>query len=120
MSISVNLDDLVAGMVLAEDAVHLNGRVLLCTGACLTDKHLNMFRTWGLNEAQIKGEAGEEVSDKGFQAMNPEIVLRAKQAMKKSFEHVDLNFEPAAELFRICVQTHAERLSNGVVDESNS
>jgi len=110
-STRVNVDDLVAGMVLASDAVHLNGRVLLCSGACLTEKHLKVFKTWGLTEAQIRGGADEEPGKRAMQHLDPNIVKHAEQELEKSFIHMDMNLPAAAELFRICVRQYADRLS---------
>ncbi|HEC20225.1 MAG TPA: HDOD domain-containing protein, partial [Gammaproteobacteria bacterium] len=51
----LNLQDLKPGMVLAADAKHHSGRVLLAAGTELTEKHLKVFHTWGLTEADIDG-----------------------------------------------------------------
>ena len=109
----VNIDDLVAGMVLAQDAVHMNGRVLLCSGTCLTEKHLKVFKTWGLTEAQIKGGTGEEVSQHSMQHLDPASVKDAEQALQEKFRHMDMGLPAAAELFRVCVRHYVERQAMG-------
>ena len=119
-STRVNLDDLEPGMVLAADAVHMNGRVLLSAGSCLTEKHLRIFRAWGLTEALIEGAAGEHAAEKAIQKIDPEIVLQAELALKKNFTYMDMNFAPVAELFRICVITRAQTLSAGEPGESGN
>lgn len=105
-------------MVLAADAVHLNGRVLLNAGACLTEKHVRIFRTWGLTEALIEGVAGEQAANSAIQNIDPETVMQAELALKKSFAHMDMNFAPVAELFRMCVFTYAKILVAGETSES--
>jgi len=117
-STRVNLDDLEPGMVLAADAVHMNGRVLLNAGACLTEKHLRIFRAWGLTEAQINGSAGEQAAKQAIQNIDPEIVMQTELALRKSFTHMDMDFAPVAELFRVCVITHAKALDTGGTGES--
>jgi len=117
-STRVNIDDLVAGMVLAEDAVHLNGRVLLSEGTCLTDKHLKVFRTWGLTEAIIRGGDGEELGKKAMQHLDAIVVMQAEQFMKERFTHMDMEYAPVDELFRICTREYAEKLARGGHDHN--
>lgn len=110
-AVRVNLDDLVPGMVLAEDAIHMNGRVLLCAGICLTEKHLKIFKTWGLTEVYINtGETG--VTKKTIEHIDPEIMAQSKAYMMKKFSRMDIETEFVSELFHICVKEHAEFLAN--------
>src|SRR3546814_18912175 len=53
----LGLDELQAGMVLAADAEHVSGRVLLRKGVCLSDDHLRIFRQWGVTAVDIEGVA---------------------------------------------------------------
>lgn len=49
----VRIDDLQAGMQLAEN-VHLpNGRLLLYAGITLNSKHLLILRTWGVATVKL-------------------------------------------------------------------
>jgi hypothetical protein len=109
-AVRVNLEDLVPGMVLAEDAVHMNGRVLLSAGTCLTERHLKIFKTWGLTEAFIKGNSGEPVGNKSLENIDPEIVTEASEFMAPYFSHLKRDSEFTAELFKICVRERAETM----------
>lgn len=51
----VAVDNLVTGMVLAADVHDRSGRLLLGAGSELSQKHLVIFRTWGIVEANIEG-----------------------------------------------------------------
>ncbi|SNB45135.1 hypothetical protein [Geobacter sp. DSM 9736] len=51
----VLLDNLKAGMVLASDVHDRTGRLLLGAGSELSEKHLHIFRTWGVAEVEITG-----------------------------------------------------------------
>lgn len=51
----VAVDNLEIGMVLAGDVQDRNGRMLLGAGTELTQKHLVIFRTWGIAEVDIAG-----------------------------------------------------------------
>lgn len=108
--VRVNLEDLVPGMVLAEDAVHMNGRVLLSAGSCLTDRHIKIFKTWGLTEAYIRGSGDNQPGNKALENIDPEIVSQATAAVKPYFDHLDHNSEVIAELFKVCVRDRAEMM----------
>jgi len=108
--VRVNLEDLVPGMVLAEDAVHMNGRVLLSAGSCLTDRHLKIFKTWGLTEAYIRGASDNQPGHKALRNIDPEIVQQATVAVSPYFDHMDRDSEIVAELFKICVRNRAETM----------
>lgn len=109
----VNLENLKPGMVLAEDARHLNGRILLSAGNVLTEKHLRMFKSWGLTEAAIEGVDREEIEQDSVSRLDPRAYKQAEEKMKYMFKHTDLDFEPVAELYRICVAEYAEQLTTG-------
>ena len=51
----VNIDSLKAGMVLAEDLFHADGRLLLSKGLKLASNHLRVLKIWGVAAAEIEG-----------------------------------------------------------------
>jgi len=108
--VRVNLEDLVPGMVLAEDAMHMNGRVLLSAGSCLTERHIKIFKTWGLMEAYIRGGGDKQPGNKALGNIDPEIVQQATAAVMPYFDHMDRDSEIIAELFKICVRIRAESM----------
>ena len=108
--VRVNLEDLVPGMVLAEDAMHMNGRVLLSAGSCLTDRHLKIFKTWGLTEAYIRGGGENQPDNKSFEHIDSDVVEHAKKAVLPYFSHLNCNSEFVAELYKICVREPAEMM----------
>ncbi len=55
----VNIDELEPGMVLSAPVKNRDGQVMLGQGAVLTDRHLRLFKIWGVCDAQIEGGAGE-------------------------------------------------------------
>ncbi|MDB9744062.1 hypothetical protein OAA91_00885 [Fibrobacterales bacterium] len=54
----LSLSDLKEGMVLEKPAL-ANGRVILGEGMELTKKHLNIFKTWGVNEIYVVGDSAD-------------------------------------------------------------
>ncbi len=57
----LNISDLTPGMVLEEDVVTDKGTMLLPKGVELTERHLEIMKTWGVNEASVEGVSRAEV-----------------------------------------------------------
>jgi len=108
---TLNLEDLKPGMVLASDAKHHSGRILLAAGVELTEKHLKVFHTWGLTEADIEGVDLDQVAEQQNQELDPAIVAAAEQQTKARFRHTDLTHPAMAELFRLSVRNCAKQLA---------
>ncbi|MCK4623312.1 MAG: hypothetical protein KAT62_13995 [Desulfuromonadales bacterium] len=53
----VCIDDLHAGMILAEDLFTPTGRFVLAAGAALAAEHLSKFKDWEIIEAEIADES---------------------------------------------------------------
>lgn len=104
----LRLDELQPGMVLAEDAVHLNGRVLLRAGVVLTERHLRMFRMWGLIEAGIAGTGPERLHTAKPEDADPEHVDELRASLNDRFRFADSAHPAIAELFRWCLEQQVQ------------
>ena len=100
----LQLDELQAGMVLAADAVCLNGRVLLRTGTTLTEQHLKIFRTWGLSEADIEGADAQDIHSQKLAAVDPQRLEMVRERLLERFRHTETGHPLVDELFRWCLE----------------
>lgn len=105
----VSLEDLKPGMVLADDATASDGRMLLSSGSKLTERHIAIFKSWGLIEADIEGVSKEDIAARAEEEVGSESLEQARQTMLQLFQHTDLNHPPVAELFRACTLRAAQR-----------
>ena len=105
---SLQLDELKPGMVLASDAVCLNGRVLLRAGATLTEQHLKVFRTWGLSEADVEGVDAQAIKGRKLAAADPAVVEAQRAALGERFRLTDRSDPLIDELFRWCLERGVE------------
>jgi hypothetical protein len=96
----VSLDKLEPGMVLAANVIDKSGRMLLGEGAELEAKHLFIFRTWGIIEADIVGVDGGD-ADKLPDDITQEELEDAKNALLPLFCHANLDHPATSELFRL-------------------
>ena len=113
----VNLDDIKPGMKLEKDVQERSGRVLLRAGTEITERHLNIFRTWGVAEADIESMSSEEASAQATRDLDPEVLKAAEDAIDPLFTHTDLDHAGVRELKRLCVLRHVRlnKHNTGVV-----
>ena len=95
----VQIDNVEVGMVLASDVQDRNGRMLLGAGAELTQKHLVVFRTWGVIEVDIAGidYAQEESSIPA--ELDPAAIAAAQEELLPHFIHSGIEHPALKELF---------------------
>ena len=96
----VAIENIETGMILASDVHDRSGRMLLGAGAELTQKHLVIFRTWGVLEADIAGQ-GDEAFDQLPADVDPLELAAAELALAPLFRHTNQNHPAISELMRI-------------------
>lgn len=97
----VPIDNLAVGMVLAQDVRDRTGRLLLGAGAELGEKHLTIFRTWGIAEADIAGVDEGDAAPPLPPEVDPTKLAAAEEALRPFFRHADLNHPAMRELLRL-------------------
>ena len=107
----IKLKNLKVGMVLAGDAKDLNGRVLMKSGAKITEKHLKILKSWGVTEAVVQKATKEEIEDAGRKDLNPELLDKAEAEVTRFFSHADRSHPAVKELFCLCIIRKAKSIS---------
>lgn len=99
----IPIDSLETGMVLASNVNDRTGRLLLGSGVELTQKHLIVLRTWGIEEADIEGVEGEAVTMMKLPAdVTPDELRAAEEDLKRRhFRHAGLDHPAVRELLRL-------------------
>lgn len=97
----VPIDNLEVGMVLAADVHDRTGRLLLGTGSALTRKHLMIFRTWGVEEADIEGVEGDELTAQLPADVTREVLDGAIASLEPHFRHAGMGNSAIRELLRL-------------------
>lgn len=107
----VSIDNLEAGMTLQSDVRDRSGRLLLPQGSELAEKHLKVFRTWGVTEADIIMAADSITSEDSSITINidPELLAQAEQEIDRLFRNNDPQHPMIHELRKICLE---RRLAN--------
>lgn len=98
----INVDNLEKGMVLDED-VKSGSQILLAKGVKLTNKHINIFKSWGISSVDIDGACEQELTNIKLGQLSPKDRENLEKHLKEKFLHVDLGFRPAQVLFNTCL-----------------
>jgi hypothetical protein len=81
----LNINDLKAGMVLAQSAVNRHGAVILGKDHILTEKYINHFKTWGISEVDIKDIDSEQVIKQEMEALSNDVVESIERELDELF-----------------------------------
>lgn len=101
----ITIDNLAPGMLLKSNVCDRSGRLLLPAGNELTEKHLRIFRTWGVLEADVAGDAAlETVPSSNGEDIDPALLADAEAAVAGLFVHNDPEHPAIGELMRLCVR----------------
>lgn len=95
------IDNLEIGMVLANDVFDRTGRLLLGAGSELTPKHLTIFRTWGIVEADIAGIEHVAEEPPLPAEVDPAALAAAEQELLPLFCHAGIDHPALRELLRL-------------------
>ncbi|WJW75328.1 hypothetical protein QVG61_12685 [Thiohalobacter sp. IOR34] len=94
----IDLDDIEEGMQLASDVVTDSGRRLLCAGARLTRRHLQLLAANGIRRLEV-GQPRPATPPPGTPAVDPE---RLEALLAARFANTDPEQPLIRELQRIC------------------
>jgi hypothetical protein len=101
------------GMVLARDVRGSNGMVLLGAGAELNERHIGIFRSWGIAEVEIKGAAQETTNTELLTKLDVGQRQRIERELDRLFQHNDPHDPVIEELRRICLLRETARAMGG-------
>ncbi len=111
----VGIEFLKPGMKLESDVKDINGRLLLPSGRDISEKHIIVFRAWGVTEVDVQGAAPNQDEPAVSEEINPLLIKRAEEEMGIAFLHTDMGNHAVREMFRLSVVRRARMLAEGVV-----
>lgn len=85
-------------MVLSEDVLDVNTRLLLSRGQKIVPKHIRVLKIWGVNEVSVLGDAHD--TPKQAASVDPEKERRISGAVDVVFRHLDRNHPILNEIHR--------------------
>lgn len=113
---TVRINSLREGMTLAQDVKDMNGRLLLRGGVTLLERHITLFKSWGITEVELLDDSSvtsAPVSADSNKDDSQENIRRAAKAtaeaqLMKTFSANDLNDPMISEFFTLCVARKAK------------
>jgi HD-like signal output (HDOD) protein len=97
----ISVDQLNQGMVLSDDVLDFNRKLLLAKGQTITPKHIRIFKTWGITEVNVFGK--NENKNKTESWINPELRTKIEDQTKRIFKNVDLDHPATREIYKLSV-----------------
>ena len=92
--ISLNIEDIEPGMILGDEVKDRTGSVLLSKGTTITEKHLSIFKMWGVVDAVIENADKEKIEAKAAAAVEPADLLLAQQEVEAIFRFIENQDNP--------------------------
>ena len=99
----INLDDIKPGMVTASEVKDPRGRIILGTGQELTEKHLRIFKMWGIVEADIEGLEKSDIANQAASDIDPQALTAIEEKVELMFKHTNNDHEFIKELRRLTI-----------------
>jgi len=103
----MHIDDIQPGMKLAADVKDQTGRILLTAGHEVTERHVKIFRMWGVIEADIEGVDRDEISVVASAPVDSTMVGDVQNQARSRFRHADLEHPAVKELYRLYTERMA-------------
>jgi hypothetical protein len=85
----VKIDALREGMVSAADVKNLDDMLLLPAGVELTERHINILRTWGVVEVAVEAAGVQEEPQDPLEQLSPEVAARLQAEVRRLFWEFD-------------------------------
>ena len=86
---------------------------LLNKGVALTEKHLKIFKIWGVTEADIESYDKEKVEEEAYSLLNEEDMEKIDSMLKTRFFDFSSN-EVMAEIYRITKKQKIKSYIKGI------
>jgi hypothetical protein len=109
----IDLTELKPGMVLSADVALSSIGLLLAAGEAVTEKHINIFRKWGVPQVEVKGVTRDEIQVKQMEQWDAEILQKADKRVSDLFCRTSLENPFISELKRLCLVRLVERRAGG-------
>ena len=104
----ISIDKLKPGMILDEDAL-AGGNMLLGSGAELSEKHISIFRSWGIVDIEIKGVSNADIGAGEMEQYDIELVTMFEEQLRPLFALNDEKDPFISELLRVSTLYNIEK-----------
>ena len=104
----VRIEDLETGLLIAADVRDSYGRLLIKAGICISAKHLQVLKMWGIHEVDIEQDgqltSAKERSSAPGQRYSASVLSQAEAEISRRFLLTDSEDPVIQELRALCLQ----------------
>lgn len=111
----IHLEEILPGMVLGAPILNRYGQTLLASGIVIDEKHLLMFKTWGIKHVTIIGEPKKSADQA---EISEDLINLAKNHIKKRLMWENLN-SIEEDLFNAAVERIIDTYSSSDLEVRN-
>lgn len=106
------ISGLIGGMTFAQDVVDTQGRTLIARGTDVTQKHIRILKTWGIEHVLVTPP--ETPPDSTTSDGNAETVFRQElqQMLDQRFALADREHPAVNAIYNICLQHALKRIGS--------
>jgi len=105
----ISIDNLRSGMVLAADVTDRSGRTLLASGQEIGEKHVRIFKMWGVLEVSVQGEEQDQITNNSAPPVDPERLRQMEVHMEELFVRANTGNPFMKELLRLATLRAAKQ-----------
>jgi hypothetical protein len=109
----VSVNNVKQGMTLNSDVVDITGRLLLGRGTVIDEKHITIFKIWGIVEVDIQGLEEDRTGTYNDLQADIATIRNAEKDLLQIFHHTDLHSPVIDELFRIALRNKVRIMTEG-------
>jgi HD-like signal output (HDOD) protein len=111
----VATDKIKSGQILAEEVRDINGRLLLAKGHAIEERHVRIFKIWGIPEVNLVG--ADHHAAPSDPSMDAARIEKTKKSVKTLLCHVDPAHPAIKEIYRLAVNFRCKH--NIIVEKNN-
>lgn len=105
----IKATDLKVGMKVEADVRNADGMLLIPSGCELSERHLTILESWGIEEIQAGIPEGMDDPSDLLARFDPVELERLTAEVRARFSSLDAAYAPAAEVFQVMLRRHAKR-----------
>ena len=105
----VKLEALREGMVVTADVKNLDDMLLIPSGCALTEKHIEILRSWGVAELQVDAAGKADNSTDPWLRLPPDVADKLAQELRAIFRGFDPNNPVQQELYHLLLRRKARQ-----------
>ena len=99
----IKIDLIQEGMVVGSDVKNIDNMLLIPAGCTLSERQINILRSWGVHEVEVEASAATESQDP-LSHLPPEELVRLVSEVKERFWQIDESNPVFMEIFKLALQ----------------